>query len=69
MMATVKQIEYVQALQDKYYKNEFPEDSLSDDQIRTLDNYEVNEVLSELHSKIAYEEMVEECCKAGFPNQ
>ncbi|MEB5899823.1 hypothetical protein [Staphylococcus arlettae] len=63
-MATIKQVEYVQSLQEQYGAEDYTEK-----EIKRMNNSEISIVIDELKKAIAEDELYNECMSYGLPNQ
>lgn len=63
-MATSKQVEYVQSLQEQYGSEDYTET-----EIRNMSHNEISIVIDELKKAIAEDELYNECMSYGLPNQ
>ena len=63
-MATDKQVEYVQSLQEQYGAEDYTEK-----EIKRINNSEISIVIDELKKAIAEDELYNECMSYGLPNQ
>lgn len=63
-MATSKQVEYVQSLQEQYGSEDYTEK-----EIRNMSHNEISVVIDELKKLIAEDELYNECMSYGLPNQ
>ena len=63
-MATIKQVEYVQSLQEQYGAEDYKEK-----EIKRMNNSEISIVIDELKKAIAEDELYNECMSYGLPNQ
>lgn len=63
-MATSKQVEYVQSLQEQYGSEDY-----TVKEIRNMSHNEISVVIDELKNAIAEDELYNECMSCGLPNQ
>ncbi|MDW4382517.1 hypothetical protein QI097_00485 [Staphylococcus saprophyticus] len=63
-MATIKQVEYVQSLQEQYGSEDY-----TVKEIRNMSHNEISIVIDELKKAIAEDELYNECMSYGLPNQ
>lgn len=63
-MATSKQVEYVQSLQEQYGSEDY-----TIKEIRNMSHNEISIVIDELKKAIAEDELYNECMSYGLPNQ
>lgn len=63
-MATIKQVEYVQSLQEQYGAEDYTKK-----EIKRMNNSEISIVIDELKKAIAEDELYNECMSYGLPNQ
>ena len=63
-MATIKQVEYVQSLQEQYGAEDYTEK-----EIKRMNNSEISIVIDELKKAIAEDELYNECMSYGLHNQ
>lgn len=63
-MATSKQVEYVQSLQEQYGAEDYTEK-----EIKSMSYNEISIVIDEIKKAIAEDELYNECMSYGLPNQ
>lgn len=64
MMATERQVKYVQLLQEQYGVEDYTKK-----EIRNMSHKEINNIIYQLKKGIDEEELYNECMSYGLPNQ